>query len=273
MGQVYLGILYGYQYDTHGKYNIYLCYDSITRDKTKPSDIEISNAYIYAERYEQYKYTTNTLYVDSISIGGVDFGISMSWSGHNGGDQATPRATSNSVTKTITVGIDATSSRVVVTGHRSGQYADAQRLEGAISFESGHLEYVLTLNANGGRFSGGETVLSPSPNLVYMAQNWNVVPAPLRSGYTFLGYFTDSENGIKVYAVDGNCVDSDYWNNNKQYIHAGDLNVYAHWEPVAGMAYIKQSGHYEKGLVWKKHGGSWRRGIPWAKYKGSWKRG
>ena len=85
--------------------------------------------------------------------------------------------------------------------------------------------YTLSFNANGG--SGGQGSLSVGAGLT---QNNGQVSTPSRTGYTFLGYYTEASGGHQVYQAGG-------WRNNDNYLwyndlwgHAGDVTLYAHWQ-------------------------------------------
>ena len=66
----------------------------------------------------------------------------------------------------------------------------------------------ITFNPNGG-------VVSPTSKLIIKGEELGTLPTPTRSGYLFLGWFTDSNNGEQVYS--NRIVD-------------GDLILFAHWE-------------------------------------------
>lgn len=94
-------------------------------------------------------------------------------------------------------------------------------------------QYDLTVNPNGGAFADGTTAAKTAdPKLTYDAASWwNVAGfVPARTGYTFEGFYDALEGGTKVYDATGACVpQTAYWNGGKQYVHAGNLTVYARW--------------------------------------------
>ena len=94
-------------------------------------------------------------------------------------------------------------------------------------------QYDLTVNPNGGTFQDGTTdTKTADPKLTYDAASWWNVGGfvPTRTGYTFEGFYDELEGGTKVYDATGACVPgTSYWNGEKQYVHAGNLTVYARW--------------------------------------------
>ena len=71
--------------------------------------------------------------------------------------------------------------------------------------------YTLTYNANGGS-------VTPSSKTSTYDSAWGNLETPTRLGYSFLGWFTDPEEGIEV---------------TSSTICQGNLTVYAHWEKSA----------------------------------------
>ncbi len=69
--------------------------------------------------------------------------------------------------------------------------------------------YTLTLDANGGS-------LSPNTKTIYYEDNYNL-PTPTRTGYEFLGWFTEQTDGQKV-------------NNGNKIERAENHTLYAHWK-------------------------------------------
>ena len=90
-------------------------------------------------------------------------------------------------------------------------------------------EYALVVNPNGGVYQGSSEPVTKSPKLVFNSGNWWSIGVPVRSGYAFAGWYTAASGGTMVYGANGERVTGSYWNENKQYIHDGDLTVYARW--------------------------------------------
>lgn len=87
--------------------------------------------------------------------------------------------------------------------------------------------YKITLNANGGSFSGAAT--KTVATRYNTADSHNGVPVPSRTGYTFLGYFDGS--GRIAYDANGNGVNNNVcWNGYSNYICLSDVILYAHWK-------------------------------------------
>lgn len=144
MGQVYLGVLRGYSDSTtneYGNFYMYLNYDSITRQSSGNSEnLTLTNAYIQATPvYSDKRWTTNTIYIDSVYIGNTSLGISSSWKGYNS-STSKPRGHTTSVIATKTIsGVSRTTTELSVTlyGHRSATSENSQTLTGKITFDAG----------------------------------------------------------------------------------------------------------------------------------------
>ena len=94
--------------------------------------------------------------------------------------------------------------------------------------------YKLTVNPNKGTLPDGTTTdKTLSPDLIYDNGNWNNINSqtPTRKGYTFTGWNTKADgSGVKVYDVNGTCINGcGYWENNV-YKGTTDLKVYAQWK-------------------------------------------
>ena len=94
--------------------------------------------------------------------------------------------------------------------------------------------YTLTVSPNGGSILDGVTEAQIlSPKLIYGKTNWWNIESvkPQRDGYTFNGWYTSPDGGVKIYDADGKCVnDGKYWNEHS-YIGLENLTVYAQWSP------------------------------------------
>lgn len=125
----------------YGYYNVTFNYDTITRSGT---NITFTNAYVRMEN-PNAGYTTNTVFVDSVTIGSTNVGIS----GSAYGGTSYHKWSTDSKTVTATgVGSSTISLTVTMKGHRSGQNSEAQTLTGTVSVPVGN--YTVSYNANGG---------------------------------------------------------------------------------------------------------------------------
>lgn len=92
--------------------------------------------------------------------------------------------------------------------------------------------YNIKIYANGGIFSDGTEYFSG--DITYGNTQWWVLNPylPTRVGYTLKGFFTSTNGGTKVYDANGECIpNTSYWDINYCYCYAGNLAVYAQWEP------------------------------------------
>ena len=145
--KIELGILRGYSdsgdFADYGKFKMYFYYDSAIRANGGNSkDVTFTNCYVQAvPYYDNQKWTSNTLYIDSVSIGNSDeeyklLGIEDSWQGCTSSGKPQGHTT-NKVTITRKAEINTTSFTITLKGHRSGQEAKAQKLTGTITFDKG----------------------------------------------------------------------------------------------------------------------------------------
>lgn len=94
-------------------------------------------------------------------------------------------------------------------------------------------KYALTLDPNGGRVKDSVDPVELPSKLQYDSQIYKSVYVPTRTGYVFAGWWTDAENGRRVYDENGRNVQGAYWT--ADYVAGGkfsgttDLVVYAHW--------------------------------------------
>ena len=86
-------------------------------------------------------------------------------------------------------------------------------------------EFILTFDPNGGRISPYSAT-----KMIYSGDVYGQLPEPMRSGYAFLGWFTEPENGDQLQPADMVTV-------------LDDTTVYAHWEydPQAYWAFVLQN--------------------------------
>lgn len=90
--------------------------------------------------------------------------------------------------------------------------------------------YNLTFDANGGLVNTDETTAICTPT--YDKPFFNDVEYlnPQRTGYTFVGWYTDKDGSSQIYNNKGKCTnDGTYWKNGNWH-YAGNATVYAHWK-------------------------------------------
>lgn len=78
--------------------------------------------------------------------------------------------------------------------------------------------YTVTYNANSG-------TVSPASKTITYGAAYGTLPTPTRSGYKFLGWFTDASGGTQV--TSSTTVNT-----------TGDRTIYAHWEPMSIMRVV-----------------------------------
>lgn len=84
--------------------------------------------------------------------------------------------------------------------------------------------YSLTINANGGTYSGTSPVTVTEGSTAN-----NNLSIPTRTNYTFLGFYDASSGGTQVYDSSADFVTGSYWNAAGKWIGSADLTVYAQW--------------------------------------------
>ena len=91
--------------------------------------------------------------------------------------------------------------------------------------------YTLKINPNGGTYGGSSSVHTSSTKLTYGGTTHSSIsPIPVRTGYTFKGYYTAASGGTQLYNSSGACIKgTSYWDSNGKYCHAGDMTLYAQW--------------------------------------------
>lgn len=85
--------------------------------------------------------------------------------------------------------------------------------------------YYTTLNMD--RSVGSVSVVAGQQGFRLMAGD-----CPIREGYTFEGWFTDSIGGEQVYDEIGCYVTGNYWDNEGKWIGTSNVTLYAHWTPI-----------------------------------------
>ena len=112
-----------------------------------------------------------------------------------------------------------------VTGSTSVDITSAQTLYAHWTAKT----YALTRNPNGGTYRGSTAATTVADALTYGGSSWWDIGASTRTGYTFVGWYTEASGGVMVYDSTGQRVVGDYWTSGKRYCHDGDLAVHAHW--------------------------------------------
>ncbi|MGN1201525.1 MAG: InlB B-repeat-containing protein, partial [Candidatus Caccovivens sp.] len=102
--------------------------------------------------------------------------------------------------------------------------------------------YTLTFNTNGATSSS----FPSSVTVTYTSGNYNDMSGAsiLRTGYTFLGWYTSSSGGTQIYGSNNICVTgTSYWDSNSNWCYAGNLTVYARWSAkIIKVTLDQQSG-------------------------------
>ena len=110
----------------------------------------------------------------------------------------------------------------------------------------------MTLNANGGTPSVSSLTLTYDTGNHYGIET----STPTKLGYEFLGWYTSTNGGTKVYDENGLCTnEGTYWKDNV-YVYADNLTLYAQWKP-SGVIYIDNGSKLEPYLVYIDNGTNW----------------
>lgn len=83
--------------------------------------------------------------------------------------------------------------------------------------------YTITFDANGGTSSYSTL------GVTYDSTANSSVAIPTRSHYTFDGWYTSANGGIKVYDANGSCTNDGTYFTSSKYHYASNLKLYAHW--------------------------------------------
>lgn len=118
--------------------------------------------------------------------------------------------------------------------------------------------YTLTANANGGAIpeTEGWTIDgSTATKSVTYNDPYSILPVPVRSGYRFLGWFTDAEEGDEVTA--------------ETIMGAEDAEIYAHWKPLT---FVKVNDEWKPSDTFVKVDDEWHEvEATYLKVNGEWK--
>ena len=92
-------------------------------------------------------------------------------------------------------------------------------------------QYTVTLDANGASTAGSTSLIA-----TYNSGDFTGITAPQRTGYTFIGYFTDSTGGSMI--IDPSDIDSfvdasvEGYLSSGKWVRDGEATLYAHWDPI-----------------------------------------
>ena len=230
MASISLGSFYGYANGntSYGYYNVTFNYDSVSRSGTT---ITVTNACVQMKNPNS-GYTTNTVYVDSVTINGTNVGISGS---ANGGTSYHTWSTSKK-NVSFTAAANVTSVTVKAGCHRSGQSSGAQSCSGTLTIPKG--EYTITYDANGG--TGAPSAQTATAGAAFTLSSTK----PTRSGYNFKGWGTASRASLVRYSAGGSITDS--WN----------TTLYALWEAIPSVK-VKSGSSWVTGDLMVKSGCSY----------------
>lgn len=124
----------------------------------------------------------------------------------------------------------------------------------------------LTFNLNGGSYNWS----SPNRIMTYNSTT-STAPIPTRTGYKFLGWYTATSGGTKIFNADGsyNSGASNYWFSDGRYKGYTDLNIYAQWE-IQNVCYVKQDNTWKLSTVYIKTSTGWQPAIMYIKTDSGW---
>lgn len=145
MAQKNCGTLYGYKdnYTAYGAFTVYFAYDGTTRNGTT---VTITNPRVICTEYAAKGYTTNYIFINSVTLNGTNLGISGSFKGDSYWKGQSWTSTKVG-TKNVSADASLTSLTVSISCGRSGAQYN-QTLTGTISVDAGN--YTVSYNANGG---------------------------------------------------------------------------------------------------------------------------
>ena len=132
--------------------------------------------------------------------------------------------------------------------------------------------YILTFNANGGiNTSGGNFALTTPPTGYDATNSWVTVTynssnfssmngnIPTRTGYKFLGWYTDSN--IQIYNEKGKSTNNGtLWNTMGLWNATSNQTIYANWEPLATI-YLQNNDTIYMGIPYVKVNENWKKAI------------
>lgn len=193
MAQINCGTLYGYQNNNtaYGAFTVYFTYDGTTRNGTT---VTITNPRVICTEYAADGYTTNTIFINSVTLNGTSLDISGSF---KGSDYWKGKSwTSTGVgTKNVSADASLTSLTVSISCGRSGAQYN-QTLTGTISVAAGN--YTVSYNANGGYVSTPK--LTQYNTTSYSFKSWNTNSSGTGTTYNSGGSYTANAD-VTLYAI------------------------------------------------------------------------
>ena len=128
----------------------------------------------------------------------------------------------------------------------------------------------LTFNLNEGSWKPNSGITSNTRAMTYNSKT-STAPIPIRTGYKFLGWYTATSGGTKIFNADGSYSSgaSDYWFSDGRYKGYTDLNIYAQWE-IQNVCYVKQDNTWKLSTVYIKTSTGWQPAIMYIKTDGGW---
>ena len=97
-------------------------------------------------------------------------------------------------------------------------------------------KYTVKVDPNGGSFNVADTSITKnSDGTATFKTTYNETYyyalgiTASRSGYTFDGFYTEKNGGVKVYDGNGVSVNGTYWDASNRWIYTGNVTLYAHW--------------------------------------------
>ena len=99
-------------------------------------------------------------------------------------------------------------------------------------------QYTVKVDPNGGNFNVTDTSITKNSDgtatfkTTYNKTDYYALGITAsRSGYTFDGFYTEKNGGVKVYDSNGISVNGAYWDASNRWIYTGNVTLYAHWTP------------------------------------------
>lgn len=131
--------------------------------------------------------------------------------------------------------------------------------------------FTLKINPNGGTYSGSSAIHTSSTKLVYGGTTHSsIAPLPVRTGYTFMGYYTAASGGTQLYNSSGVCIKgTSYWNSSGKYCYPGDMTLYAQWK-LSAVIYIDNGSSWDAYQCYIDNGSSWELYTPYIDNGSSW---
>ena len=129
----------------------------------------------------------------------------------------------------------------------------------------------LTFNLNEGSWQSNSGITSNNRTMTYNSTTTDA-PIPIRTGYKFLGWYTATSGGTKIFNADGsyNSGASNYWFSDGRYKGYTNLIIYAQWE-IQNITYIKTANGWKLATVYIKTENGWKPAIMYTKTSNGWK--